>query len=121
MLLGQAFDCLDRGGTLVVDELDASLHTQACEALFALFCSKHNNPNSAQLVATTHDTNLLRSNHLRRDQIWFTEKDPAGATHLYPLTDFRTREGDNLEKGYLQGRFGAVPFAGSVGDLLAEV
>jgi AAA15 family ATPase/GTPase len=67
---------------------------------------------------TTHDTNLLNAPGLRRDQIWFTEKDAAGATHLYPLTDIETRKGDNLEKGYLQGRFGAIPFAGSAADLL---
>jgi|SRR5580693_6769523 AAA15 family ATPase/GTPase len=60
----------------------------------------------------THDTNLLRSPFLRRDEVWFTEKDAEGATHLYPLTDFRTRKGDNLERGYLQGRYGAIPFAG---------
>ena len=56
---------------------------------------------------------------LRRDQVWFTEKDTAGQTHLYPLTDIRTRKGDNIEKGYLQGRFGAIPFAGSISELFA--
>ena len=57
---------------------------------------------------------------LGRDQIWFTEKDPEGATHLYPLTDIRTRKGDNIEKGYLQGRYGAVPFAGRLPAALAD-
>jgi hypothetical protein len=104
---------------MVVDELDASLHTQACEALLALFASPKTNPKGAQLIATTHDTNLLRSPLLRRDQVWFTEKDGEGATHLYPLTDFRTRKGDNLERGYLQGRYGAIPFAGSPADIIA--
>ena len=111
-LLTPAFRALDAASLMVVDELDASLHTQACEALLALFASPKTNPRGAQLIATTHDTNLLRSPFLRRDQIWFTEKDAEGATHLYPLTDFRTRKGDNLERGYLQGRFGAIPFAG---------
>jgi hypothetical protein len=116
-LLAPAFRVLDTASLMVVDELDASLHTQACEALLALFASPKTNPKSAQLIATTHDTNLLRSPFLRRDQVWFTEKDAEGATHLYPLTDFRTRKGDNLERGYLQGRYGAIPFAGSFADI----
>ena len=95
---------------LYIDELDASLHTQACEAVLKLFCSSETNPKGAQLIATTHDTNLLGSPALRRDQLWFTEKDAGGATRLYPLTDIRMRKGDNFEKGYLQGRYGAVPF-----------
>ena len=117
VMLARTFSALDEGTMLVIDELDASLHTQACEALLALFSSRHTNPKGAQLIATTHDTNLLRSRVLRRDQVWFTEKDKDGATNLYPLTDIRTRKGDNIERGYLQGRFGAIPFAGSVDDL----
>ncbi|HVC63707.1 MAG TPA: ATP-binding protein [Acetobacteraceae bacterium] len=119
-LLAPAFRALDASSLMVVDELDASLHTQACEALLALFASPKTNPKGAQLIATTHDTNLLRSPLLRRDQVWFTEKDAEGATHLYPLTDFRTRKGDNLERGYLQGRYGAIPFAGSPIDIIAS-
>ena len=117
-LLIPMFRALDTGAVMVVDELDASLHTHACEMLIELFSSPKTNPKGAQLIATTHDTNLLRSRHLRRDQIWLTEKDTEGATHLYPLTDFRTREGDNLERGYLQGRFGAIPFSGRIADIL---
>jgi AAA15 family ATPase/GTPase len=119
MLLGLVFQALDEGAPFVIDELDASLHTQACEAVLALFSSPETNPRGAQLIATTHDTNLLRSRMLRRDQIWFTEKDGHGATHLYPLTDIRTRKEDNIEKGYLQGRFGAIPFSGSISDLVS--
>ena len=114
-----AYLALDRGSVMIVDELDESLHTAACEALLALFMSPTANPRGAQLVATTHDTNLLRCPSLRRDQVWFTEKDGEGATHLYPLTDFRTRRGDNLERGYLQGRYGATPFSGSLADIIA--
>ena len=108
--LGLAFRAIDEGVAFYVDELDASLHTQACEAVLKLFCSPETNPKGAQLIATTHDTNLLNSPALRRDQLWFTDKDDTGATQLYPLTDIRTRKGDNFEKGYLQGRYGAVPF-----------
>ncbi len=121
MLLSPIFSALDRGSCVLVDELNASLHTLACEAVLALFCDRQTNPHGAQLITTTHDTNLLRSPFLRRDQIWFAEKDYDGATTLYPLTDIRTRQTDNLEKGYLQGRFGAVPFSGSVKHLLSEI
>lgn len=70
------------------------------------------------MLFTTHDTNLLRCGKLRRDEIWFSEKNHEGETHIYPLSDFKTRSADNLEKGYLQGRFGAIPFMGAVEDLL---
>ena len=111
VILSSAFDAIDAGTLLCIDEVNASLHTQASEALLQRFCSRKHNPEGAQLIATTHDTNLLTSPALRRDEIWLTEKDDEGATHLYPLTDIETRVGDNLEKGYLQGRYGAVPFA----------
>ena len=110
IVLALAFRALDQGVPLFIDELDASLHTHACEAVLSLFCSRENNPKGAQLVATTHDTNLMVPTVLRRDQLWFIRKDAEGATHLYPLTDIRTRKGDNVEKGYLQGRYGAVPY-----------
>ena len=116
-VLGFAFQALDEGTFLFVDELDASLHTQAAEAVLRLFCSPETNPKGAQLVATTHDTNLMRAPVLRRDQLWFTEKGADGATRLYPLTDIRTRKGDDIEKGYLQGRYGAVPFDDPLSDL----
>ncbi len=104
ILLDFAFRELDEGVLLLVDELDASLHTHACEAVLRLFCSPRSNPKGAQLLATTHNTNLMNSSALRRDQLWFTQKDAYGATKLYPLIDIRTRKSDNLEKGYLQGR-----------------
>ena len=120
IVLGFAFRALDEGTPLVVDELDASLHTQAAEAVLRLFCSPGTNPKGAQLVATTHDTNLMRAPALRRDQLWFTEKDSGGATRLYPLTDIRTRKGDDVERGYLQGRYGATPFDDPVSALGAR-
>ena len=112
-LLKTIFSALDRGTVVVIDELDASLHTYLAEDIILLFNNKKTNPNGAQLIATTHDTNLLSAKLMRRDQIWFTEKDISGATALYPLTDIRTRNTDNIERGYLEGRFGAVPFRGS--------
>ena len=110
VVLGRVFQALDKGAPMFIDELDASLHTQAAEAVLRLFCSPKTNPKGAQLAATTHDTNLMDSPVLRRDQLWFTEKDASGATRLYPLTDIRTRKGDDIGRGYLQGRYGAVPF-----------
>ena len=109
IVLGQVYHALDEGLPIVVDELDASLHTQACEEILKLFCTRKTNKNGAQLIATTHDTNLMKSSVLRRDQLWFAEKSSEGATEIYPLTDIQTRKGDNLELGYLQGRYGALP------------
>lgn len=109
-VMGDVYRALDEGTPVIMDELDASLHTHAGEAVLRLFCSAGSNPKGAQLLATTHDTNLMRSSSLRRDQLWFTQKDAKGATEIYPLTDFKTRRGDNFELGYLQGRYGAVPF-----------
>lgn len=108
LILRRLYESLDSGIPLVVDELDLSLHTEASLALLRIFCSPNTNPNGAQLIATVHDTNLLVAPMLRRDQVWFTEKE-NGATRTYPLTDIRTRKGDNLERGYLQHRFGATP------------
>lgn len=110
VMLSLAYRALNTGAPLVIDELDVSLHTLASASVLQLFCSPETNPNGAQIIAMIHDTNLMKWAGLRRDQLWFTEKDDAGATLLYPLTDIRTRRGDNLEKGYLQGRYGAVPF-----------
>jgi AAA15 family ATPase/GTPase len=113
--------CLRTGGILCVDELEASLHPMLAAAILRQFCSQDQNQVGAQLIFTTHDTNLLGDvlgfGALRRDQVWLTEKDNVGATHLYPLTDFHPRKQENLERGYLQGRYGAVPF---LGDFLDE-
>lgn len=114
-LAGPWIDVLAHGYVLVVDELDTSLHPELLRHLIRLFHSPKTNPNSAQLIFSTHDTTLLDSDLFRRDQIWFVEKAPDLASHVYPLTDFSPRKGENLEKGYLQGRYGAIPFFGNVG------
>jgi uncharacterized protein len=118
-LLGPAIKTLEFGGVLLVDELDASLHPLLALSLVKLFNEKASNPHGAQLIFNTHDTNLLDNSILRRDQIWFTEKDPVGATHLYPLSDFVTRRNESLKRGYLQGRYGAIPFLGD-GHLVSD-
>lgn len=119
-ILGPIFRALDEGRAVVVDEFGSRLHTRAAEILLSLFNNKETNAKGAQLIVATHDTNLLDAPGLRRDQVWFTEKDERGATHLYPLTDIETRKGDNLEKGYLQGRYGAIPFAGPLVHIVKD-
>lgn len=116
-ILLSILNVLGSGGVLVVDELERSLHPLLALRLVQLFVNPATNKGHAQLIFSTHDTNLLRI--LRRDQIWFTEKDSGGATHLYPLTDFKPRKDENLERGYLQGRYGAIPFLGSTEVLFA--
>ncbi len=107
---------LDVGGLLVIDEIENSLHPVIARQLIQLFQTKETNPNGAQLLFTTHSTGLLRDNLMRRDQIWFTEKGNSGETHLYPLSDYGPRKSENLERGYLQGRYGAIPFLGNIDD-----
>lgn len=109
MLAGLMILVLSTGGVLVVDELDRSLHPHLAIRIARMFNDPAINPDGAQLLFNTHDTNLLDTDILRRDQIWFTEKGDDGATRLFPLTDFRARKYENLERGYLQGRYGAVP------------
>lgn len=119
-MLSSVFQALDTGSLVLIDELDASLHTLAAEQIVRLFADPNVNTRGAQLIATTHDTNLLRSRFLRRDQIWFAEKDREGATSIYPLSDIQSRHTDDFEKGYLEGRYGAVPFSGSTDFLFSE-
>ena len=111
---------LETGRMLLVDELETSLHPAIGQHIIQLFNNSKTNPMNAQLIFTTHDTNMIGANLgepvLRRDQVWLTEKDDEGATVLYPLTDFKPRKAENLERGYLQGRYGAVPF---LGDFIA--
>lgn len=119
-LLGPVVATITSGGTLCVDELDASMHPLLALEVVRLFNDPKLNPRGAQIIFTTHDTNILDKASLRRDQVWFTEKDAEGGTHLYPLTDFKPRKNENLARGYLQGRYGAVPFIGST-DFLANI
>lgn len=104
-------DALNNKKVVVVDELDKSLHPYLVEMIVGMFNDPDINKSGAQLIFNTHDTNLLKLNILRRDQIWFTEKDDSnGISDLYPLSDFSVRKTENVEKGYMLGRYGAVPF-----------
>lgn len=109
-ILGPVVDALKKGVPLLIDELDASLHPLLAIELIRLFNTPSSNPNGAQLIFNTHDTNLLSSGVFRRDQIWFTEKGGDASSHLFALSDFKPRRQENLQNGYLQGRYGAVPF-----------
>ena len=100
---------LEYGKVLIIDEIDRSLHPVLSKALIKMFNNPEINKNNAQLIFTTHDTTLLDGEIFRPDQIWFTEKDNS-MTKLYSLFDFRPRENESLQKGYLLGRYGAIPF-----------
>ncbi len=120
-LLQEVILALDEGNVCVIDEIDASLHTQVCDAIIALFTNSVTNPNGAQIIATTHDTNLFNAPNLRRDELWLVEKSPGGASEFYSLADVKVRDTGNYERGYLQGRYGAIPFAGSATDLIKSL
>ncbi len=103
-------DAIDNKKILIVDELDKSLHPYLVQYIISIFNDSELNKNGAQLIFNTHDTNLLNLNILRRDQIWFTEKNNEnGESELYSLSDFSVRKTENTEKGYILGRYGAVP------------
>ncbi|MDP8567830.1 AAA family ATPase [Methylophilus aquaticus] len=110
MLAAPIFDVLNQGRILIVDELDSSLHPILVRSLIKLFHHKETNPKNAQLLFTTHDTSLLDKSLLRKDQIWFIEKNKDQASTLTSLADFSPRETEAWEKGYLIGRYGAIPF-----------
>lgn len=109
-LSGPLAEVLENGWTLFVDELDASLHPLLVRYLVELFHNPQLNPKGAQLIFNTHDTTLMDCCLFRRDQIWFVEKDRQGCSHLYPLLDYSPRKDEALAKGYLLGRYGAIPF-----------
>lgn len=115
--IGGWLQALENGALLVVDEIEDSLHPLLTKRLVEMVQDKTVNTNGAQLLFTTHDAMLLDLDFFRRDQIWFAEKDDRScATELFPLTSFSPRKGENVRRGYLKGRFGAIPFIG--GDVL---
>jgi AAA15 family ATPase/GTPase len=109
-LAGPWLDTLDHGYTVFIDEIETSMHPLMVVELLKLLLNEKTNPKGAQVIFTTHNPILLDQSLMRRDQIWFTEKTPAGATRLYPLTDYKPRNDEALAKGYLAGRYGAIPY-----------
>lgn len=108
--MGPLFDAIDNGKLLVIDELDSSLHPMIMRFVLELMHTPSVSKRGAQLLITTHDTSLLDTELVRRDQIWFVEKNERQVSRLYPLSDFSPRKSEALERGYLRGRYGAVPF-----------
>lgn len=114
--IGGWLQALENGSLLIVDEIEDSLHPLLTKRLIEMVQDNTVNTNGAQLLFTTHDAMLLDLTFFRRDQIWFAEKDEKTcATELYSLASFSPRKGENIRKGYLQGRFGAIPFIGGDG------
>ena len=115
---GPIFDTLNEGKTLIVDELDAKLHPLLTRNIVLLFMDPQRNPKGAQLIFATHDTNLLDLDVIRRDQIWFAEKDKVESTDIYSLVEFKDEDGKkvrndrDIKRDYIRGRYGAIPFIG---------
>ena len=109
---------LKEGFPLVVDEFDSRFHPLLTKKIVELYNSSENR--NSQLIFTTHDTNLLSPDLLRRDQIDFVEKDKYGASHLYTLVEIKgVRNDASFEKDYIQGKYGAIPFLGDFTNLIS--
>jgi uncharacterized protein len=130
-LSGPILHVLTQGGVLVIDEMEARMHPIITLNTIRLFLNPATNPNRAQLVFATHDTNLLSYSKLRRDQIYFTEKNKWESTELYSLADFvyfgekngvktteKERPDTDKEKRYLEGRYGAIPMLGAFQQIM---
>ena len=109
LMSGPIIDTLCLGGVLAIDELGSSMHPLLTIKIIDLFSSPKSNPHNAQLILTTHDTNLLNKQLFRRDQIWFTEKDITNSTDLFSLVEFKGIRHDlEFERNYLKGNFGGI-------------
>ncbi len=106
---GPWLDLLNSGRVLIIDELDNSFHPHIIRFLLSLIHNPESNKGNGQLIFSTHDTSVLDPKIFRRDQVWFVEKDKGNSTQIYSLSDFHPRKGEALEKGYLKGRYGALP------------
>jgi uncharacterized protein len=123
-LSGPVLWALKNGGVLIIDEIEAKMHPLLTLDTINVFLNRKTNPNNAQLIFATHDTNLLSYSDLRRDQIYFTEKNEWESTEIFSLSDFvylgengtskseKERPDSDKEKRYFEGRYGAVPFLG---------
>ena len=116
-MVNTVLKALRTGSVVLEDELDASLHPSLVAEILRVFRDPKANPHGAQLICTLHDVSLLGSAHadapLDRREVWITEKSPMGQSELYPLTDAHPATQENLERGYLRGRYGGVPRIGA--------
>jgi AAA15 family ATPase/GTPase len=109
-IIGIMLKTLKKGGVIAIDEIDAKLHPLLVRMLIRLFNSIDKNPNNAQLICSSHDVLLLDEN-IRRDQIWFVDKDEYTTSELYCLSEYTdVRKDSKLLKRYLLGTFNAIPF-----------
>jgi predicted ATPase len=115
-LLPALYFAQNNSGVYFIDEIDRSMHPVLVRKLFEFFL-KNCTSEKRQIIVTTHESNLLDLDLLRRDEIWFVEKDQSARTHLYSLTDFKVRKDLQIRKGYLEGRFGGIPFLGELDAL----
>jgi AAA15 family ATPase/GTPase len=113
-LLGPLFHALENGGVLLIDELEARLHPMLTRELVQMFNSPSSNPHNAQLIFATHDASLLGECLLRRDQVWFTQKNRFGATELFSLAEMKERKDASYLKNYMNGQYGATPHIASL-------
>ena len=112
-LAADLLDAMERGQVLAIDEIERSLHPVLLRRLVALFSDREPNDRGAQLIFTTHDLSLMAGDVLRRDQVWFVEKDDeTGESELYSLASFSPRKDDSVLNRYLRGAYGAVPYDG---------
>jgi len=133
-LSGPILETLSNGGVLIIDEIEAKTHPIMTINTIDVFLNKESNPNNAQLIFATHDTNLLSYSKLRRDQIYFTEKNEWESTELYSLSDFvyfgekngafvseKERPDTDKEKRYIEGRYGAIPVLGDFQNFIRNI
>lgn len=109
-VFGEILVAMYKRNIVIIDELETSIHPHVARMIVDMFQDPTTNQAGSQLIFTTHDTNLLDQTLLRRDQIWFVEKDQC-CSHVYPLLSFSPRKDADLERGYLRGRYGAIPVA----------
>lgn len=117
VLSAPVLDALKNGKILIVDEINASMHPILSQYLVSLFNCKEKNPHNAQLIFTSHDVSLLDQELLRRDQIYFAQKNKKGATELFSLADISERKGVDYAKRYLEGRYDAIPYVSDFEDI----
>lgn len=120
-MAGIILDCLMNGKVLVIDEFNTRLHPLITRLIVDMFNSTDANPNNGQLIFSTHDTNLLDKSIFRRDQVYFTEKDKTGGSHLYSMVEYKPRNDEAYEKNYIKGKYGGIPFLGDRRRLIENI
>lgn len=120
-MAGIILECLLDGKILVIDEFNTRLHPLITRLIVDMFNSVEGNPNNAQLIFSTHDTNLLDKDIFRRDQVYFTEKDKMGGSHIYSLVEYKPRNDEAYEKNYIKGKYGGIPFLGDRKTLIENL